>query len=838
MSSPGPNCTSHDRRRRLLGGWPQPRPPEYPKDQVITGLDEVEVGADQRTLRVSFLGPVPRDLQREQVRIEGGRRVRGIRVLDLSVEEPEPGLDERLIVRLDRPGDFSTYHLRIVEDGPGGRDRPHRALDPRYAELAFSFKLDCPTGLDCAAEPCSVEPPRPGPEISYLAKDYEGFRALMLDRLALTIPAWRERHVPDLGVTLVELLAFHADRLSYLQDAVAAEAYLETARRRTSVRRHLRLVGYRMHEGVNARAFVRLNVSAELTAAAGDIAFITRPDAVALAPGATLRAEEVDRLPGGERLLWFEPLATDPAAQFVFHPEKSCIDFWTWGESACCMPAGTTSATLKIDPKLLTKGEILILREAKGPRTGLPEDANPLLQHPVRLTRVTEIRDPLVPDVALAEIEWATADALPFDLCLALVPKAPVPAKEPCSSLVDLAVALGNVVLVDHGRTRDEPLDPPPESIERQCVCGLVVAVRSIAGPWRPRLQSEPVTQAAPLEAGLPACRLLDQDPADARPALRLDEAAGGEPWAARADLLASGPDDPHFVLEPESPPTLRFGDGQHGRAPEPGLVLTARYRVGDGSAGNVPADAIGHLVFRRNPQRGIAARVTNPLPARCGRDPEPLEQARQEGPFARRRRLERAILADDYARIARDDEPDLQGAAAQLVWNGSWYTAKVALDPRGTKASPPALLRQVTQRLERARRIGHDLEVETAVPVPLHLQLLVCARPEAVQGHIRAAVLEALGSGLRRDGRPSFFHPDRLELGSPVRASAIVAEVMALPGVLTCRVDRLSRLDARGPDLPPQGVLQLAPLELARLTNDPSRPEEGRIRLDMGGGR
>ena len=37
---------------------------------------------------------------------------------------------------------------------------------------------------------------------------------------------------------MVELLAFVGDYLSYQQDAIATEAYLGTARRRVSVRRH------------------------------------------------------------------------------------------------------------------------------------------------------------------------------------------------------------------------------------------------------------------------------------------------------------------------------------------------------------------------------------------------------------------------------------------------------------------------------------------------------------------------------------------------------------------------------------------------------------------------
>src|SRR5204862_2931344 len=94
------------------------------------------------------------------------------------------------------------------------------------------------------------------PELDYLAKDYASFRQLMLDRIATIMPTWQERNPADLGIALVELLAYAGDQLSYFQDAVATEAYLSTARRRVSVRRHARLLDYRLHEGCNARAWV------------------------------------------------------------------------------------------------------------------------------------------------------------------------------------------------------------------------------------------------------------------------------------------------------------------------------------------------------------------------------------------------------------------------------------------------------------------------------------------------------------------------------------------------------------------------------------------------------
>jgi predicted phage baseplate assembly protein len=108
------------------------------------------------------------------------------------------------------------------------------------------------------------EVPEPAPVIDYLAKDYASFRRVMLDRMSALMPQWKERSPADLGVMLVEALAYTADQLSYQQDAVATEAYLGTARRRVSVRRHARLMDYYMSEGCNARTWVHVQVSADV----------------------------------------------------------------------------------------------------------------------------------------------------------------------------------------------------------------------------------------------------------------------------------------------------------------------------------------------------------------------------------------------------------------------------------------------------------------------------------------------------------------------------------------------------------------------------------------------
>jgi len=94
--------------------------------------------------------------------------------------------------------------LQIV----AGHDDPPAGFDPLLSSIDFSFKVECPTDFDCAEPaPC---PPVIGarPDIDYLAKDYQGFRRLMLDRLSLLVPGWTERSAADLGVVLVELLAY------------------------------------------------------------------------------------------------------------------------------------------------------------------------------------------------------------------------------------------------------------------------------------------------------------------------------------------------------------------------------------------------------------------------------------------------------------------------------------------------------------------------------------------------------------------------------------------------------------------------------------------------------
>ncbi|WP_437674821.1 putative baseplate assembly protein [Sorangium sp. So ce131] len=863
------SCRVDERRKRLFGNadW--------------NGIDFLDVSDDQRSLCVHFFGKPPENVTTSNVRIEGGRRIRDVRAVSVEIDRShDPERDDCLRITLDRAGDFSVYRLCLVErvdpaqrgEGEGGSGeeapwRPLSGIDPRYACIDFSFKIDCPSELDCKTKPPCPPPVRPAPEINYLAKDYASFRQLMFDRLALTLPDWQERHAPDLGVTLVEILAYVADHLSYYQDAVATEAYLDTARLRTSVRRHVRLVDYAMHEGSNARAFITVWTSTDLAPLrAKDFYFITGFRGITPVSGGVVDEASLELVPR-DRYEVFEPLVADPEEELTFRAAHSEIRFYTWGDHECCLPAGARRATLLDDARAdeaeapgadevseaglkapgtarvldLRVGDVLIFEEIVGPRTGNPADADPTHRHPVRLTRVTPGVDGLL-GRRILEIEWGEEDALPFPLCLSS--RLPTP---DCRRIGDVSVARGNVVLVDHGRTLGEPLGPV-EFVEKfeQCACdGAVISASRAPARFAPRLSRGPLTFAEPLPGTGPAAHLLTQDVRRSSPQISLTEQVGdegtasGPAWSPRRDLLASGADDRHFVVETDDAGNadLRFGDGELGRAPDGGSRFRAAYRVGNGPSGNVGRDSIRFLVPRKIKLSADRIEPRNPLPARGGTAPEPTDEVKLIAPRAFRSRLERAITAEDYVELAQRSAK-VHRAAAELRWTGSWYEARVAVDPLHATEADARLLGEIEANLLRYRRMGHDLAVVPARLVPLALAMDICVLPSFDRGHVKAEVLKVLSNRPLAGGKLGFFHPDNLSFGEPLRLSRLVAAVKAVGGVENVKVTELRRFgEPQGREIE-DGILPIGPMEVAQLDDDPSLPENGSIRLTMRGGR
>jgi hypothetical protein len=89
--------------------------------------------------------------------------------------------------------------------------------------------------------------------IDYATKDYEGFRQALMEQLREKVPEYKDYSESDMGIVLLELAAYGFDILSYYNDKVANEVFLETARERDSIVHLCRQIGYELRAGVPAK---------------------------------------------------------------------------------------------------------------------------------------------------------------------------------------------------------------------------------------------------------------------------------------------------------------------------------------------------------------------------------------------------------------------------------------------------------------------------------------------------------------------------------------------------------------------------------------------------------
>jgi len=846
---------------------------------TLNGIDYLEIidgdlpSSDplrQRTLLVHCLKPIPA-FTAANVQITGGERITVIGIDWAAPASPTPtqlgAPDESataaivaaqanptavLVVRVSGAGDFSTYNLRLVASALDAS--PPAGFDPQLSGIAFWFKVDCPSDFDCQ-QPVVCPPVRlTPPDINYLARDYTTFSTLMLDRMATLAPDWEQTGAADYGQALIELLAYVGDQISYQQDAIATEAYLETARRRISLRRLAVLVDYAMHDGCNARAWLQLQVTApSFTPTKGATQFLTR--CPGLPTGLVIGSRQLT-----EALL-MGPQIFEPLEWPTLHAAHNQISFYTWGDDRCCLPIGAISATLAGSYPDLKAGDALLFEEVLGPKTGIAGDADPSHRQIVRLTSVlptapATLTDPLNGQ-AITEIVWAQADALTFPLCIS----SKADDAHGGATLHDVSIARGNLVLADHGATiGGESLGAmPAPTLYLAPACTpdpcTTVPLTPISARFRPTLSQTPLTQqgrvrvaptvpgqtvpaSQPFDPSAPAVEAMSWSMDDVVPDLTLTGILDGQTttWNAQRTLLNSSAAANEFVVEVDDlgRAHLRFGDNQHGTAPQLGTVFSAGYRVGNGTTGNVGAETIVHMVASQADLTNIAA-VRNPLAAAGGVDPETNDSVRRNAPQAFRVQ-ERAVTPADYDAVT-ESQRGVHRAAARPRWTGSWYTMFIAVDPDAGVAPAP-LKAGLAPVVNNYRMAGVDLEFDDPHYVPLEIEIHVCVADDYFRADVEAALLQAFSNRLLPDGTKGLFYPDNFDFGQTVYLSPIYAAAHAVPGVASGQVTTFQRQGTPDPTYLLNGEIPLNRLEIARLDNDRNFPEHGVLRLDLNGGK
>jgi hypothetical protein len=811
-----PDPPARDRRQLLLA-----------PGAVLNGIDYIHVAPGQTRLFVHFLNSVTVQGSlsgSHPVTITGGAdiEVRPINeVADWSADSQGRPV---LALRVSR-GDSSVYRLTIAS----GR------LDPFFDQAPFTFTVRDPATMDCAsAGPAGPEPAQEPVPVNYLAKDFASFQQALSDFSAQRYPAWVERSEADLGVMLMEALAAMADELSYYQDRVLTESTIQTATQRLSVIRHARLVDYEPAPATVATTILQLDVSGSPASS---------PPAVPPATGWTIDTStplQVRALAADGSVIDFE--IEDPAtglagAVSAALPAWATVDTrWNrasllpyyWDDSRRCLLAGSTEFYVVGHGLGLYPGQQLLLDSLP------PDSADPEVRELVTVSATEESSDPLIgapPPTAVTRIFLQGATTEDHDLAGAAVAGNIVP-------------AIQGVRQSETFRIPDPTTVPPGPVVVR---VGANWTARDPLPDYRYCLASGPLAWLATTgqDTSLPAQPeiVLSQVLAD----------GGTSPWAFQHWLLGAGAADQVFTLTPEqySPvltsngttwfdydgdggTTIRFGDGTFGTSPRPGTVFSVLYRVGGGSAGNVPAGAIASVAAGPG-QAALISTCTNPFPATGGADAETNAQVCVRAPQMFSAEPLRVVLAEDYVAAAQS-LPWVQQAAMSFRWTGSWLTVLTCADPAESEEPTVEQLESLTELLDQERLAGYESYVLPPSYVAIDLKITVSAQPAYFGADVAAAVLARLQPGSLPGGAVGFFDHSLWSFGEPLESSALLAVIQSCPGVDGVRQVRYRERGVQLSWAPLPGTLTFAPGEILRVDNDPSRPEAGSLQVTAEG--
>jgi hypothetical protein len=806
-----------DRRQLLLG-----------PGATLNGIDYVEIASpDQTTLRVHFLNQVsiatslgtssspPRA---DAVTITGGEVITSVAVLPVETADWSVDSEARpmLTVRVQAPGDFSTYRLRIDST----------ALDPFFDSAAFSFKANCPSDFDCRPAVTTCPPQEPTDvAIDYLAKDFRSFVNALSEFSAQRYPAWLERSEADLGMVVMEVLAAIADELSYYQDRIAGEALLSTATQPLSLLYLARLVDYEPRPATVATVLLQLDVSLATT--------VSGLHCQALGATGTPVDFEVGHGLADSTVYSVDPRWNrGPAGTPNLAP-------YLWDQSQRCLSKGSTRFDIAGWGHGLTAGQSLLID------TNGATSADPPVREIVVIGSVPEkVFDPVF-DAELTRVTLQTATAYDHDLTRTLYAGNLVPATQGLSTTETFTIPADGtgdgstpaaVLRIGPNWTPDDPSPDYRYSVS--------------AGPLAWIADTAPDTDTP--QSARPEIILI-QDPNSITPqtwqwvrSLVLDAKAGNAVFTLTPEQYSSVLTATHrasgtgkiarttwFDYDGGNGTTIRFGDGTFGSLPTPGMTFEVRYRVGGGSAGNVPADTVTLVPGGSAP----VISCTNPFPASRGADAETPQQIRDRAPQAFQATPLRVVRPSDYVAAAQSLSW-VQQAGTTFRWTGSWLTAITAADPAASEMPTLDEVERLTELLNRRRLAGYESYVLPPRYVSIDVQITLCAAPTYFAADVEAAVLSALRPGHLSGGKVGFFDHTRWRFGQPLESSALLVAVQACPGVsgVTRLFFRQRGVQAEWTALP--DTVTVGADQILRVDDDPSRPEAGSLKVIVNGGK
>ena len=493
-------------------------------------------------------------------------------------------------------------------------------------------------------------------------KDYASFRRLMLDRLAQTMPGWRERNPADLGID--------AGRAARLR---RRPAQLPPGRGRDRgvpghrAAAHVASAATRgwsttaMHDGAQRARLDRARRDERLD---GERRRAARGDAGA--PRARRIRRTRRRAGSSDAVARRRRRVRDAATRSTARASRATRSTSTPGatRTAACRAARRAPRSSSAAPALgLARRATCWSSRRCAATTGLAVDADrdpPPRRPPHRATPSPHDRS-ADRRRRSSRSRWHADDALPFALPLDVHDDggraAVVRAATSCSPTTGCP---SSDAPTSAGRPPPGPLGPAPARAHRPDARGAVPTRRAAVDAPGRRRALRPIRRGAlPDDRGRGRGRDLEP---------RCATCSAATAFAAE------------FVVEIEDDGTRRAALRRRAcsaAGPAGASVRARRYRVGSGA---------GRQRRRRGARRAARRRagvtVRNPLPATGGTDRSRSRTSASHAPQAFRTQ-ERAVTDADYA-AAAERHPDVQRAAATRRWTGQWYTMFVTVDRRG----------------------------------------------------------------------------------------------------------------------------------------------------------
>ena len=257
-----------------------------------------------------------------------------------------------------------------------------------------------------------------------------------------------------------------------------------------------------------------------------------------------------------------------------------------------------------------------------------------------------------------------------------------------------------------------------------------------------------------------------------------------GVPWHQAPNLYGLSTNQRAYVVQNDSQDNtwLNFGNGNYGaHLPSGQEHITATYRIGSGQVGNVPPNSL--TTIRKRPP-GIQ-RVTNPIPASGGADPESNDMARINAPLHVQQTMQRIVSFNDYEHFARA-YAGIGKVQVQSLWNGRRHLIYMTIAGEdGQEIDKTSIFYQNLQRDVRSAVLSptQPVEIDPCETLYFQLETTLVLQSGYDANNVTANVMQKL---------TQTFGFETRQLAQPLSASEVIVTMQDVNGVAGVKLKSL----------------------------------------------